>query len=126
VSADRRIDIFLIEDDPDLRESLIDLLEFEGYIVEWAVDGAEGLQKLGAMNTKPKVILVDWMMPVMDGAQFCARKKQTPDIANIPLVMLTADHDVHKRAKMVGADLGVAKPLDVGTLLAAIQKFLNQ
>ena len=116
--------VFLIEDDLDLRESLRDLLEMEGYGVEQASDGQEALEKLADRASMPHLILLDWMMPRMDGAQFCAAKKSVPLIDAIPIVLLTADGRVSEKVTQTGASTGIAKPVDIEILLSAIQKFI--
>jgi two-component system, chemotaxis family, chemotaxis protein CheY len=117
--------VFMVEDDADLRESLKDLLEFEGYSVEWASDGVDALAKLRANPIKPKLILLDWMMPKMDGAEFCMAKNQIPELAAIPVVLLTADGRVSEKAKQVGATTGIAKPVEIELLLLTVGQFFS-
>jgi len=114
--------IFLIEDDVDLRESLKDLLEMEGYQVGQASDGQDALEKLQACKTLPDLIILDWMMPRMDGAQFCLAKRQIPPIDAIPIVLLTADGRVNEKVIQIGAAVGLAKPIDVDVLLSAVSE----
>lgn len=117
--------VFLIEDDLDLRESLRDLLEMEGYDVEQATDGADALEKLKVrVGSMPDLILLDWMMPRMDGAQFCEAKRTFPLIDAIPVVLLTADGRLGEKVNQTGAALGIAKPVDVDVLLNAIEKLV--
>ena len=115
--------IFLIEDDLDLRESLKELLQMEGYDVDQASDGRDALNKLKVRGAMPNLILLDWMMPRMDGAQFCVAKKSFPHIDRVPIVLLTADGRVNEKIAQIGAALGIAKPVDVDILLAAVEKF---
>ena len=116
--------IFLIEDDLDLRESLRDLLEFEGYTVDQACDGADALDKLRLRDHMPNLILLDWMMPKMDGAQFCLAKKSFAKIDAVPIVLLTADGRLQEKVLQTGAATGIAKPVDVDALLRAIEKLV--
>lgn len=117
--------LFLIEDDLDLRESLRDLLEIEGYGVEQASDGSDALDKLRARSDMPDLILLDWMMPRMDGAQFCAAKKNFPLIDAVPIVLLTADGRLNEKVNQIGAATGIAKPVDVDVLLNAIERLIQ-
>jgi DNA-binding response OmpR family regulator len=114
----------LIEDDLDLRESLRDLLEMEGYGVEHASDGADALEKLKVRTGMPDLILLDWMMPRMDGAQFCVAKKPFPHIDAVPIVLLTADGRLNEKVTQIGAAMGIAKPVDVDVLLNAIERLV--
>ncbi len=116
--------VFLIEDDLDLRESLRDLLEMEGYEVEQASDGVDALEKLNVKIPMPNLILLDWMMPRMDGAQFCVAKKAFPLIDGVPVVLLTADGRLSEKVSQTGAAMGIAKPVDVDVLLNAIEKLV--
>ena len=116
--------VFLIEDDLDLRESLRDLLEMEGYGVEQASDGADAPEKLKLRGSMPDLILLDWMMPRMDGAQFCVAKRPFPDIHAVPIVLLTADGRLNEKVSEIGAAMGIAKPVDVDVLLNAIERLV--
>ena len=116
--------ILLIEDDPDLRETLLELLELEGYQVDVARDGEEGLRILQGMDPKPGLVLVDWMMPKMGGEEFCAMKSKNPELTGLPVVILTADSAVSDKAKQAGASMGVAKPVDIEKLLSVVRHFL--
>lgn len=117
--------VFLIEDDLDLRESLRDLLEMEGYSVEQAFDGIDALEKLQMRGSMPDLILLDWMMPRMDGAQFCQAKRPYPQIDAVPVVLLTADGRLGEKVNQIGAAMGIAKPVDVDVLLNAIEKLVE-
>lgn len=116
--------IFIVEDDIDVRDSLIMLLEFEGFKVEFAEDGAEALDKLNAMDELPGIIILDWMMPKMDGAQFYEQKKTIPRLNNIPIVLLTADGRVKEKSVQIAAAAGLAKPIELDVLLSAIHRHI--
>src|SRR6476619_7846857 len=81
--------ILVVDDDSDIRDSLREVLEDEGYTVACVGNGREALEYLHRAP-RPRVILRDLMMPVMDGWQFRREQKQDADIANIPLVVITA------------------------------------
>jgi CheY-like chemotaxis protein len=81
--------ILVVEDDDAIRAALVDLLEDEGYDVRQARDGAEALTLLRS-EPPPCLILLDWMMPVMDGKAFLEERERDPSLFHIPVVVLTA------------------------------------
>jgi len=112
--------VLVVDDDPDIRDSLREVLEDEGYRVSCVGNGREALDHLKAASPQPCVILLDLMMPVMDGWQFRKEQKQDPAIANIPLVVITA---TGKRPVLVDAAELVMKPLDLNRLFEAISRY---
>jgi len=111
--------ILLIEDDADIREALADALAEDGYQVACASNGAEGLAL--ALSVRPALVLLDLMMPGMSGSQFRAAQRMQPEIAAIPVVVLTADGRIDDRANELQADGKVRKPIDYEELLATIE-----
>src|SRR5688572_13333187 len=87
--ADRRT-ILLVDDDNDIRETYGEVLVDEGYQVVLARDGLEALEYLEGTATLPDLILLDLMMPRMDGNQFRGRQLETPRLADIPVVVISA------------------------------------
>ena len=81
--------ILLIDDDVDLRETFADALADLGFVVVCAVNGRDALDKLTA-DPLPDVILLDLVMPVMNGWQFCEQRKAIPRLASIPVIALSA------------------------------------
>ncbi len=114
--------ILVVDDDPDIRDSLREVLEDEGYEVDCVANGREALDHLRRAKPHPCVILLDLMMPVMDGSQFRKEQKQDPEIANIPLVVITA---TGKRPVLVDAVELVMKPLDLDRLFEAIERYCS-
>jgi CheY-like chemotaxis protein len=114
--------VLVVDDDPDIRDSLREVLEDEGYQVSCVGNGREALDHLKAASPQPCVILLDLMMPVMDGWQFRKEQKQDPAIANIPLVVITA---TGKRPVLVDAAELVMKPLDLNRLFEAIGRYCS-
>ena len=112
--------ILVVDDDPDIRDSLREVLEDEGYDVACVGNGREALDHLKAAKPQPCVILLDLMMPVMDGWQFRKEQKQDPELAGIPLVVITA---TGKRPVLIDAAELVMKPLDLTQLFAAIERY---
>jgi CheY-like chemotaxis protein len=85
----RRHTILVIEDDPDIAESLSDVLESQGYLVVTAANGLEGLECLRDMG-KPCLILLDLMMPVMSGGEFLAVLRRHEKFASVPVIVVSA------------------------------------
>lgn len=113
--------ILVVEDDADIRSALCSILEDEGYRVACAADGQEALGALRA-GLRPAVILLDLMMPVMDGPDFRAAQLLDPRIADIPVVVLTADGRLQQAAQALGAVAAFAKPFELKVLLRALER----
>jgi CheY-like chemotaxis protein len=107
--------ILLVEDDDLLRESLREYLADFGHDVATAENGREALAWL-ADHGAPRLILLDLMMPVMNGWEFAHRKAQDPGLASVPLVVFSADAHLDAHAKELGADGSLKKPIDLGEL----------
>ena len=109
--------ILLIEDEPDLRETLRELLELVGFQVETAANGREGLRKLESAGN-PCLILLDLMMPVMNGWQFleALRKDPLPGRASIPVLVVSAALDMQDIQSQYGCR-SLRKPVDIDKLI---------
>src|SRR5262245_23969898 len=104
--------VLVVEDDFGVRESLADVLSDAGYEVSCAADGIEALALLRAGARRPQLILLDWMMPRCDGAQVMAALQADPTLADIPVVLLTADVRLQSRATALGVRGFLKKPVD--------------
>jgi CheY-like chemotaxis protein len=113
--------ILIVEDDLDVRDALTQVLEFEGYAVVGATNGQEAIDRLREGNL-PSLILLDLMMPVMDGPQFRAAQMSDPSIADIPVIVISADGKVEQKAASLGVAAYMKKPLDVDSLLDLIAR----
>lgn len=116
--------ILIVDDEKDLVETLTFRLEAAGFEVIPAYDGLEGLSK--ARKEKPDLILLDVMMPKMDGYQVCRLLKFSTDTKDIPIIMLTArgqDRD-KLTGQEVGADVYITKPFDGAELVKKIKEVL--
>ncbi|MCP3167834.1 ATP-binding protein [Myxococcus qinghaiensis] len=111
--------ILVVDDDVDIRATLSDYLEDEGYSVAGAANGREALEYLRA-HPSTSVILLDLMMPVMDGFRFRSEQKNDPKVASIPVVVMTARGAVDPRTLDV-QDV-IAKPLNLTKLMEAIAR----
>ena len=113
--------VLVVEDDPDIREGLTDALAGIGYTVEAVVDGRAALDCM--RRHQPDIVVLDLMMPVMDGWQFRAEQKRDPDLASIPVVVISGNDSA--AAAAVDADFYLRKPLSADTLIDAIEHVLG-
>lgn len=86
--------IMVVEDDADVLDVIALTLEDHGYSVLVAANGRQALDKLRAAEHRPALILLDLMMPVMDGRQFREAQRRDPALADVPVVLLSADVDI--------------------------------
>ncbi|HEX3697039.1 MAG TPA: response regulator [Polyangia bacterium] len=113
--------ILLIEDDFILRKSLAEFLNEEGFDVECAADGREGLRRLASTNRRrPSLILLDMIMPRMSGPEFCMQQKATPDQMKIPLIAISAVAFREQDLGFLGLKRAFQKPLDPPEMLTAL------
>lgn len=116
--------ILIVEDSPDLQLLLTQLLSGEGYRISRAFNGQQALEFLQTTAELPALILLDIMMPVMDGFEFRKAQKQDPRIATIPFVVMTADYNATIQAKNMGAVDVLQKPiLDIDSLIETAARF---
>jgi two-component system cell cycle sensor histidine kinase/response regulator CckA len=113
--------LLVVEDDADIRDALDGLLSTEGFRVAGCCNGREALDWLHT-SFKPDLILLDLMMPVMDGWQFRVAQKHDPELATIPVVALSADATA--KAAAIDADAYLRKPVDYETLIDTIDRLL--
>ncbi|MBA2479932.1 MAG: hybrid sensor histidine kinase/response regulator, partial [Planctomycetes bacterium] len=114
--------LLIVEDDAEIREPLVDVLRGEGYEVETAANGLEAITRLQNPGAVPNLILLDLMMPVMDGWHFRAEQLKHPAIASIPVVVLSGAADVRTEATALGAVSYVSKPYKLDALLSVVQR----
>ncbi|MFN7132708.1 MAG: response regulator transcription factor [Myxococcales bacterium] len=114
--------ILIVDDDADLRDVLKQVLEDEGHVVAVARNGVEALQYL-RNAVKPQLILLDLMMPTMDGWQFRTEQLKDSGLAEIPVVVLSATNQLSQRAEPLHARATLNKPISIDELLAAVSRF---
>jgi CheY-like chemotaxis protein len=119
-------EILLVDDDDELRESIADGLEDAGFIVTRASDGNDALGHLRT-SSLPSLVLLDLIMPGMNGWQLCELMRSDPLLAEIPIVALTATASMDPESMHL-ADVSdwVAKPFDLDQVLEVIRPFLVQ
>ncbi len=110
--------VLVVEDDDDLRAIICQVLEDEGFATTSAANGAEALAKL-EHEERPSLILLDLMMPVMNGWAFRARQEADPRFSGIPVIVMTAAAQLDDAA-IAGTDL-VHKPVQLETLVARVR-----
>jgi CheY-like chemotaxis protein len=113
--------ILVIDDDQGIRDVLLEVLSTEGYRVATATNGREALSQLED-RTLPSLILLDLMMPVMDGWQFRAQQSADPRLARIPVVILSADRRAKQAATLLGAAGCLVKPVGLDELLSVVSR----
>jgi CheY-like chemotaxis protein len=113
--------VLVVEDDVDIRQALIEILEEHGFAALGARDGAEALDLLVRATELPCLILLDLMMPVMDGVSFRTAQRNDPRLSSIPVVVLSAYRDVERHAGALDAVSVLRKPPSVRELVSVLQ-----
>jgi CheY-like chemotaxis protein len=117
--------VLIVEDDADLREMMAQLLTLEGYQIEAVANGREALEYLNEAP-RPDVILLDLMMPIMDGWEFRRRQQNDPALADVPVIVLTALDQAQARASDLNGVDFLKKPLDFDRLLELVRRRCRQ
>lgn len=107
--------VLVVDDEPMVRETLGQVLSDEGYVVDLAVDGEMALERVHA--ARPDAILLDLMMPGMNGRQFLQALREDPSYAEVPVMIMTAVHGLEVNLTSIGASEVVEKPFNVDELL---------
>jgi two-component system, OmpR family, alkaline phosphatase synthesis response regulator PhoP len=120
-----RAKILVVEDDVNIVITLQDRLAANGYKVIIACDGKEGLEK--ALTEKPDIILLDIIMPIMDGHEMLEQLRKTEEVKDIPVIILSARSQTQdiERATICGIDDYIVKPFDLIELLEKIETVLE-
>ena len=115
--------VLVVDDDPDIRETLIEVLEENGHAAFGASNGNEALDKLRAADSPPCLILLDLMMPIMDGEAFREEQLRDPALSPIPVVVISAFKDSAERAQQLKASGHLGKPVSVNDLISMVETF---
>lgn len=110
--------VLVIDDDRAIRDVIATTLEVEGYEVALAANGRDGLREME--RWRPDVIVLDLMMPEMDGQSFRAEQRARDGMASIPVIVLTATRDARAQAVLLGAAAWLAKPFDLDAVVDAV------
>ncbi len=119
--APGRVHLLVVDDDRDIRETLQELLEGEGYEVATARNGHEGLAR--ARELRPSMILLDLFMPTMDGAEFRRQQLDDGELAEIPVVLVSAAAGVEERIAPLKVAAHLEKPLDIELLFETVARY---
>lgn len=117
----RRHTVLVVDDNVDAAEALAQILDFEGYEVAIANDGRRALEYL-KQHRKPDLIILDLMMPVMNGWELRSAIREIPALASIPVVVMTALGD----PQVIEADAIIRKPIDLERMLKIVSCLLDR
>jgi|SRR5712672_2833114 CheY-like chemotaxis protein len=120
--AERKGPILVIDDDPDVREAIVDTLEDEGYEVVQTPGGREALAYLRT-NPPPALIFLDWNMAPMNAPQFMDEFGKEPSLRDIPVVLVTADVHASQKATTSRYDGFITKPINLEALFSTVARF---
>jgi len=112
--------VLIVDDDADIREALLDVLSDHGYPASAVSNGREALDYL-RRGKRPCLILLDLMMPIMNGTQFRAEQLSDPLLADVPVLVISAGNEVEQRVKALGTE-SMRKPVDLQKLLDVIAR----
>jgi CheY-like chemotaxis protein len=113
--------VLIVDDDRDIRETLQEILEQEGYEVATAKDGLDALET--ARDERPAIILLDLFMPVMDGLEFRRRQLLDPALAEIPVVVVSAAAGIEDSISALGVAAHLEKPLRIEQLFEVVARY---
>ncbi|HYH94344.1 response regulator [Hyalangium sp.] len=115
--------VLVVEDDEEIRQSLMEVLEDHGYEAVGAENGLEALDKLRAPGPQPCLIFLDLMLPRMDGRAFRQEQLQSPELASIPVVVISAFRDVVQIAREMKVSELLKKPFKLEELVSVTQRY---
>ncbi len=115
--------ILVVDDSGDIRQLMHDLLESLGHDVLEAIDGLEGVKM--AITHQPDLIILDLMMPTASGDSALKFMRGTPELANMPILVVSAHSDVAQISRQLGADGWLAKPITIDELTQRINAMLS-
>lgn len=117
--------ILVVEDEPSVADLIEAVLAGEGYTVAIARDGAQGLML--ARDWSPDLILMDIMLPAVDGTTAIRRLKSDPETSDVPIVAMSAGRNLRNQSEeLADADAALAKPFDIDALLAQVAFHLSR
>jgi CheY-like chemotaxis protein len=113
--------VLVVEDEPYLCDLIADVLEAEGHTARKASNGLDALQMIS--ERKPHLVLLDLMMPIMDGWEFMAELRANPAWRDVPVVVITAVYDVAKTQSITNASAVITKPFDIDQLSDVVRHY---
>jgi CheY-like chemotaxis protein len=118
--VDRNRRVLVVEDERTIRKSIAGYLEDAGYTVDEADNGAEALERM--RTALPDIVVLDLLMPVMGGSAFMQAARQEPRLATVPVILLSAAHDLAQVTEHMQPRASLAKPIDLDVLLAVVDR----
>ncbi|MDO4989369.1 MAG: response regulator, partial [Eubacteriales bacterium] len=108
----RRRHLVLVVEDQEINRDVLGMILEDDYDVIYAENGAEGLEQMYGNLDRLSIVLLDLMMPVMDGFEVLRRMHEDPELASMPVIVLTAEKKAELRALQLGAADFITKPFD--------------
>ena len=121
-----RPSVLVIDDDEDLRTTIQDILEDQGFAVATATNGREALDMLLSDESQPALILLDLAMPEMDGWAFRREQQKVPRLAQIPVVLFSGNLDLGQAALSLNAAATMTKPLRLDGLVTLVDQLAGR
>ncbi len=115
--------VLVVEDDSAIRQTVVEILEFEGYQVVQARDGTEALELI--TRQKPSLVLLDLTLPILSGHELMAELERAHLRAGMPIIVLTADSRARQKAQDLHADGFLEKPFSLAALLDTIERLIG-
>ena len=122
-TTERKIKILIVDDDKTTRDTLSFLLTRKGFTTEKSENGKQALEKIG--RGKPDLILLDAVMPVMDGFEACRELRENPKTQTIPIIFCSATHIEEGKKRKIEVDNYIQKPFPIDDLYKKIHKALK-
>jgi CheY-like chemotaxis protein len=118
--------VLVVDDDPDIRETIVEVLQENGFEAVGASDGIEALQQLRDPEDRWCVVLLDLMMPNMDGRAFRAEQLRDPQLSPIPVVVVSATADLESTSEELQVAAHVTKPVALTDLVQLVSRFCDR
>lgn len=115
--------VLVVDDDPDMLAICSLVLESAGYAIHIAHNGYEAFERIASEKTD--VVLMDAMMPVLDGLTVCKMVKRDPRTRNVPVIVMSASSSLRERARECQADAVIPKPFDIDRLLITVNQLAS-
>ena len=117
--------ILIVDDEIDIRDSLQEVFESEGYFIKTAADGYEAMHVLET-EPAPNLILLDLMMPRMNGSEFYRQAQLDKRFSKIPVIVMSADRETQKKAEALGTNGYIKKPLELDEVFKKVKEYVDE
>ncbi len=116
--------VLVVDDEPMIRQLVADCLVEAGFQAETAANGSEALRSM--QRTRPDLIVLDLMMPVLNATGFLELVRLTPHYARVPIVVITATYNAFEEAARLGAQACLSKPFELDDLVAEVARLIGR